>query len=155
MGRALLAAALSLVALAVATAGCDSGADNGVTSPGGTGDTSAVTQVHVHLDEWTIEPDVARVPKTAELIFDGHNHGGIPHELIIIRTDLDAHNLPVSRGKVDGEAAGEVVGEITVDELSPGTSVAHKLDLAPGRYVLICNVAGHYSKGMYAPLTIE
>jgi len=29
------------------------------------------------------------------------------------------------------------------------------LDLAPGKYVLICNVAGHYQLGMHISFTVD
>ena len=38
--------------------------------------------------------------------------------------------------------------------IAPGTSGWTTLTLPPGRYELICNIAGHYGAGMYAVLDV-
>ena len=52
--------------------------------------------------------------------------------------------------KVDEAASGDVVGKIQERDLGSGKSAIVILDLSPGKYVLICNVSGHYEDGMYA-----
>jgi uncharacterized cupredoxin-like copper-binding protein len=39
--------------------------------------------------------------------------------------------------------------------ISAGRSTTLSADLAPGRYVIICNVAGHYQLGMRAELQVQ
>jgi hypothetical protein len=83
------------------------------------------------------------------------NDGPTTHELIIDRTDLAPGELPVGR---DG---------LTVDETSPalhrvaalpwvrlGQHRSVTVRLAPGRYVLYCNLAGHYLGAMRAALEV-
>ncbi len=40
------------------------------------------------------------------------------------------------------------------EEMQPGTSKDLTLDLKPGTYLLLCNVAGHYAAGMWTTLTV-
>ena len=54
-------------------------------------------------------------------------------------------------GRID-EAKLDVVGE--QPEYEPGTPGSVTLDLTPGRYVVMCNIQGHYKAGMYADLEI-
>jgi uncharacterized cupredoxin-like copper-binding protein len=56
-------------------------------------------------------------------------------------------------GEVDLAAAGEVAGE--VEAFAPGSSGAGSFDVEPGNYVLFCNIAGHYTGGMYYSLTVR
>jgi uncharacterized cupredoxin-like copper-binding protein len=41
------------------------------------------------------------------------------------------------------------------DGIAPGESGWVTLQLAPGRYELICNLAGHYAAGMWTTLVVE
>ena len=45
------------------------------------------------------------------------------------------------------------VGEI--GEIKPGTTGTVTLDLAPGQYVLVCNLPKHYAQGMRVAFTVE
>lgn len=112
--------------------------------------------LHLVLDEWSISGhDGQPIPSIAagDITFEVHNDGAAPHYLSIIRTDLPADALPMADSEVDEEAAGEVVGE--TEEFPGGQIRVGSFHLEPGRYVLICNVAGHYQRGMFAELTVE
>ena len=52
-------------------------------------------------------------------------------------------------GQVDESQAGIENGRIAKSELGSGKSASGIFDLAPGRYVLLCNLRGHYKSGMY------
>ena len=39
-------------------------------------------------------------------------------------------------------------------ELAPNVLKMVKVDLAPGSYILLCNVPGHYAAGMAVPFTV-
>ena len=75
------------------------------------------------------------------------------HEVVI---------LPYNEGKalpygdkdmrIDEEAAGHL-GEVS--ELQPGKSGSVTLDLKPGKYLLVCNIAGHYMNGMWEIVTLK
>ena len=42
----------------------------------------------------------------------------------------------------------------TITTIAPGTTGWTTITLPPGRYELICNIAGHYAAGMYAALDV-
>lgn len=71
----------------------------------------------------------------------------IPHELIIIKSDLAPGALPLGAdGRVD-ESQVEIVSRTPV--LTAGSLSATLTDvLKKGNYVLICNVGSHYTRGM-------
>jgi uncharacterized cupredoxin-like copper-binding protein len=81
------------------------------------------------------------------------NRGTETHELVILRTDSPANRLPVRGDRVVEHEAGKNYGE--VDDLAPGQRRSLNVSLPPGRYVLICNLPGHYEKGMHAVLTVQ
>ncbi|MFA7250029.1 MAG: hypothetical protein WC273_10410 [Dehalococcoidia bacterium] len=79
------------------------------------------------------------------------NSGARPHELVVVRTDLDPKALPLKDGRVD-ESAVQIVARsnrLTPPDVTTGILNAN---LATGRYVLFCNVGTHYAQGMNASL---
>ena len=51
--------------------------------------------------------------------------------------------------QVDESQSGMAIGGIAKSELGPGKSASAIFDLAPGKYVLFCNLRGHYTNGMH------
>jgi uncharacterized cupredoxin-like copper-binding protein len=43
--------------------------------------------------------------------------------------------------------------EIGVEDITAGSTRDLTVDLQPGRYVLVCNIPGHYKLGMHTALT--
>ena len=62
--------------------------------------------------------------------------------------------LTACGSRVDEAASGDVVGKIQERDLGSGKSAIAILDLSPGKYVLICNVSGHYEDGMYVAFEV-
>ncbi|MCB0866788.1 MAG: hypothetical protein KDB58_13825 [Solirubrobacterales bacterium] len=60
--------------------------------------------------------------------------------------------MPTKQGDVDEDALN-VRGEVS--ETPPGESGKVALNLKRGKYVMFCNVPGHYSQGMYGKLTVK
>lgn len=147
--RTLCFLSLSLVAALVAACG----GEEGPSPPTLTG------SVHVHLDEWWVEPDPASIEGPATVTFEGHNHGEFPHQVVVIRTNLAPDALPVEQGKVDVDDAGDEMLAFDVPAADPDAGVQGRqvatVDLRPGRYVLICNIAGHYQQGMRAAFEVR
>jgi uncharacterized cupredoxin-like copper-binding protein len=75
------------------------------------------------------------------------------HEFVVTQTDRPADQIPVDPDThlIDEEQL-TVVGE--VEDLDSGAIKRLTLDLKPGRYVLLCNLASHYQSGMHAEMTV-
>jgi uncharacterized cupredoxin-like copper-binding protein len=75
------------------------------------------------------------------------------HEFVVAQTDLPAGQIPVNPDThlVDEESL-TVLGE--VEDVDSGAIKRVTLDLKPGRYVLLCNLASHYQSGMHAEFTV-
>ena len=77
------------------------------------------------------------------------------HELVVFRTDLGEAKLPLNAAgdRVDEEAAGITHLDPEAEGVKAGKSKTITIDLPAGRYVFICNLAGHYTEGMHAVVT--
>lgn len=73
------------------------------------------------------------------------------HEFVVIKTDLPQDQLPMDGSEVDEDAVNGI-GE--VEDIAPGTTKTLDLTLDAGKYVVICNIPGHYQQGMHAALTV-
>ena len=62
--------------------------------------------------------------------------------------------LAACSGEVNESKAGIVNGKIAKSELGVGESASVVFDLAPGKYVLFCNLWGHYEDGMYTAFEV-
>jgi uncharacterized cupredoxin-like copper-binding protein len=120
---------------------------------GGGGGNGGIT-IKVSLTDYKIAPSVASAA-AGKITFETKNDGAVDHELVVIKTDLAPDKLPKRAGepKVDEAAAGQLIGEI--EEFGPGKTESKAFDLAAGKYVLICNIAGHYELGMHAPFEVK
>jgi uncharacterized cupredoxin-like copper-binding protein len=91
-------------------------------------------------------------------ILSGHvvigirNHAAMAHEFKVIKTDLAPDQLPIDAASAKASEDGKV-GELL--NIAAGASRKLVVDLTPGKYVLICNVAGHYQLGMRVGLEVK
>ncbi len=90
---------------------------------------------------------------SGDLRFELSNADGVRHNFAVVRTDREGAALPTAHGRVDPQTAGELVG--TVETVLPGGEGGRTFALPPGRYVLYCDIAGHYEGGMYYTLVVE
>lgn len=76
------------------------------------------------------------------------------HEMVLSPVKDEKTELPYDSAaqKVDEDAAGHL-GEVA--ELDPGKRGALTIDLKPGKYILYCNIAGHYALGMWTLVTVK
>jgi uncharacterized cupredoxin-like copper-binding protein len=112
---------------------------------------SSETGIRTTLDEYSItlsEAAVTAGPQT----FSVTDRGQIAHQFLVLRTERTPDDLPVAKdGIVKLDAKGiDTVAELEL--LSPGERQPLEVDLRPGRYALICNIAGHYASGMHTAL---
>jgi len=118
------------------------------------------TQIDVSLKEWAIEPSVTST--TAGLVyFLATNEGPEDaHEFVVARTSRSLDELPIVGGRVD-ETLVSVLDEI--EPFAVGSEASLELDLEPGAYVLLCNIAeveggeleSHVELGMKTAFTVE
>jgi uncharacterized cupredoxin-like copper-binding protein len=94
------------------------------------------------------------------------NKGALTHEVVVL--PLPQGQIPGQRvsgpdGKVDESASlGEASRTCGADDgmdiapygIAAGASGWTTITLPPGRYELICNIAGHYWAGMYTELDV-
>jgi uncharacterized cupredoxin-like copper-binding protein len=75
------------------------------------------------------------------------------HEMLVAPLPEGATELPyiTDENRIDEEGA-LYLGEVS--ELDPGKSGALTVDLAPGTYVVFCNIPGHFISGMWTLLTV-
>jgi uncharacterized cupredoxin-like copper-binding protein len=83
-----------------------------------------------------------------------HNRGPDAHELIVVRTKtgslpLRHDGLTVDEDAVEHDEAG------ALEPGAPGATRELHVRLTPGRYVLLCNMSGHYLGGMRMSLVVR
>lgn len=135
-------AVLGIMALLVAA--CSSGASPST----GTGASTIATE----LSEWQIKLD-SSTGKAGSITFNVSNKGEKEHEFVVVKTDLKADKLPVTTDDEVDESAFEPVDEI--EDIKAGATPALTVDLKAGHYVLLCNLTGHYAKGMHADFDVK
>jgi hypothetical protein len=131
------AAVLVIVALTVALAGCGGIGDPGSSPPLKTG--------RFRIDEWSITADRSTLHAGSQTI-TATNIGHMTHELVIVAA-TDVGVLPTKAdGSVDEARLDAVkVGEIA--DVAAGTSKTHVFNLAPGSYVVFCNLVEQMGHG--------
>ncbi|MEA2662223.1 MAG: hypothetical protein QOH08_1795 [Chloroflexota bacterium] len=136
------------VAAALATIAIVASACGGAAAPSDTGD---VPTLYADLSDYRIVTDHPTVA-AGRVVFGIRNHAAMAHELVVIKTDLAPDQLPLDGATAKARDDGKV-GELL--NIGGGASRKLVLDLVPGKYVLICNIAGHYQLGMRAALVVQ
>jgi uncharacterized cupredoxin-like copper-binding protein len=75
------------------------------------------------------------------------------HEMIVMQLQDPKKPLPYvdKENRVDEDKAGDK-GEVS--ELDPGKAGSLTIPLKPAKYLLICNVPGHYAAGMWVEFEV-
>jgi uncharacterized cupredoxin-like copper-binding protein len=120
---------------------------------GSSGPAPAAAQlVAVHEADFKISATHAST--AGEVDFRVHNGGPDQHEFIVVRSE--SGQLPL---RSDGVTIDEdAIEKAEVGALEPGESGSIRdlrVHLAPGRYVLFCNMTGHYMGGMHSTLVVS
>ena len=85
----LIAVAIAVVVLAMGVVAC-----------GGGGDRRHDSDVNVTFSEWEIAAEPSTVP-AGEVTFRFDNTGAMPHDFVIVKSDLPPGELPLTDGGVD------------------------------------------------------
>jgi uncharacterized cupredoxin-like copper-binding protein len=117
--------------------------------------TPSGTPVKVLLEDFKVRTDAAIVP-AGTVSFRLLGQGPTTHEFIVVRTDRPPDKLPLQR---DGLTVNEEAPGVELVDEANGLDIDDRqtldLRLAPGHYVMYCNLEGHYLGGMYAALTVR
>ena len=103
---------------------------------------SAARTVNVQLMEMMVMPSASRVP-AGKVTFVVKNTGKLKHNFVVLKTSVAPSKLMMMGTKA--MESGQV-GKTPV--FGPGQTRRLTLTLKAGRYVLLCNVPGHYMAGM-------
>ena len=92
--------------------------------------------------------------RAGEVSLQVTNAGPDTHELLVVRSNgkplpLRSDGLTVNETRIDPRIVGVLEGA------GRHTTRTLRLHLAPGRYVLLCNMAGHYLGGMHTQLVVR
>lgn len=88
------------------------------------------------------------------VVFRATNHGPDAHELIVAR--VQARQLPLRSDGLTVDEDGLEKSIVGVLEPGQPNSVREiRVRLAPGRYVLFCNMSGHFMGGMHADVVVR
>lgn len=129
--------------LALLGAACS---DDGANEPvGGSG-----TTVEVTLADDSVTLSQSKVP-AGGITFDTTNDGTVTHEIEVFEGETDPSSLPIEDHVANTEG-WTLIDEI--EDITPGSSAELPIDLGPGTYQLVCNLSGHFEKGMYSTLTV-
>jgi uncharacterized cupredoxin-like copper-binding protein len=115
----------------------------------------ASTRMTVTLSEYSIMTEVPSAP-AGDITFDVVNTGDEVHEMIVFKSDADIATLPRSAsnpGEVDEDQVGEYIGGF--EDVQSATGASGTLVLAPGRYILLCNLNKHYENGMVTTFQVN
>jgi len=134
-------------------AACTSGATQAPQAPAGGAASGGSNAITAQLSEWAIKLD-SGTGTAGTVTITIQNKGEKTHEFVVVKTDTAADKLPVVDDEVPEAQAGEKVDE--KEDIKSGTTETLVLnDLKPGHYVFLCNLTGHYAKGMHADFTVS
>ena len=106
----------------------------------------------VTLSEWKVV--VSGTIKAGNTNLEIKDAGVAAHEMLVFKSDRKPSAYPLDKaGDIIEDGAG-------VDLISDGENIdsggtqTRTLDLAPGTYLFVCNIPGHFKQGMYATVIV-
>ena len=110
------------------------------------------TKINATLTDYAMELS-ATSAKAGEVTFHITNDAEATiHEFVVVQTDTLAADLPVGDDLLVDESLFTPVDE--VEDLEAGKSADLTVTLEPGHYVLLCNIAGHFTLGMHTDFNV-
>ncbi|MGH2672425.1 MAG: hypothetical protein ACRDHC_05565 [Actinomycetota bacterium] len=131
---------LTVIAVLLMLPGCSS-------PPAPTGPT-----LRVRMKDFKIEPALPSLEE-GRFTLSVWNDGPTTHEFVVVRSARPADELPIGADgiRVDEDA---VIPVDELEEIGAKTRGDLSVSLSPGRYVLFCNLEGHYLAGMHASIEV-
>jgi uncharacterized cupredoxin-like copper-binding protein len=114
---------------------------------------AAQAGAEIHVKERDFKISAPSVIPAGTVDLGVYNEGPVAHELIVVRGTTAS--LPQ---RADGLAVDEdAIEQRTAGTLEPQQAGEHELQvsLTPGRYVMFCNMSGHYAGGMHTEVTVR
>jgi uncharacterized cupredoxin-like copper-binding protein len=98
--------------------------------------------------EWRVDVSENRA-YAGDVTFAITNFGTVQHEFLVVKTDVEPGKIELNdENRFDEENPDlKVIDEIA--EFEVNTTGLLKVSLEPGKYQLLCNIAGHYAAGMW------
>ena len=116
--------------------------------------TAAINRVAVTLEDFKLTTATLTLP-AGPVSFDVTNNGPSTHEFNVDRTNLAADKLPIdSTGLFVAEDSPLLHRQGSVESAALGTHHKLSLNLAPGTYVVYCDLEGHYLSGMHVTIDV-
>ena len=112
---------------------------------GAIGSGSSVVNVTQNSDfSLTLDPN--SVP-SGEVTFNIQNNHALPHQFVVMRSNLEVFDLKLREFTIDPTQAGvEFIGELTRAENPSGEAASLTVSLAPGRHIVSCLADSHYQQ---------
>jgi uncharacterized cupredoxin-like copper-binding protein len=151
---------LSVAVLVFGLGACGGGGGGSkvaATSPGAVSPTTeappAPTAVTITQKEFGLSLTAGTVAHGAVAV-TVQNRGALTHEIVFFRTELpEASLVAVADGsQVDEDGAGITHIDPEAEDVLPAKDKSISVNLSAGRYVVMCNIPGHYKSGMHAVL---
>ena len=125
-----------------------------VTGCGSSGLSARTNGTIVRIAERDFRISAPKHLASGNVLLSVRNNGPDAHELIVVRTrgarlPLRADGTTVSEEKLEPSVVG------LLEPGKPGSRRGLRLHLAPGRYMLFCNMSGHYLGGMHTELVVR
>jgi uncharacterized cupredoxin-like copper-binding protein len=113
---------------------------------------SSASGATVTLTEWKVT--IGGTIQSGKTDLTISNVGVATHELLVFKSDLALSAYPTN-------AAGDIKEEGTgVNLVSDGDNIfaarsqTRSIDLAPGTYLFVCNITGHFKAGMFTTVIV-
>lgn len=104
-------------------------------------------RLNVQVGEWAVIPSDGRV-SAGPLRITVQNFGQLRHELDIVPTQRWGQKLAVHNGRAVGEDAAPPI------VVAAGKTRSTEVNLAPGFYLLLDNLRGHYAAGAAVAIVV-
>lgn len=102
--------------------------------------------VNVTLKEFTLKATAAKAP-AGKVTFVVKNAGQLEHEFVLVRTTKAPGALPLKGQKASFPSSSELA---ELEHIQPGQTKRVTVTLKASKYVLLCNLPGHYQAGQRA-----